>query len=141
MKFRNPETGEIFEVSETKRAGEGFCLGKYCHNCPLYSQGLTSGRNCTEWIMDHPEQAALAFGYDILCPDGSYWRTRDGYMEYHMARGENLPKVEGQWEWKCRRYLELCKAAMKYIKAGKEPEVAWLEEADVLLQEILRDKP
>ena len=60
MKFRNPETGEVFDV----RTGvERFCYGKECDTCPMYNR--CPNDFCSEWAVDHPHEAARLMGYEV----------------------------------------------------------------------------
>jgi hypothetical protein len=61
MKFRNPETGEVFDV----RTGvERFCYGKECDTCPMYNR--CPNDFCSEWAVDHPHEAARLMGYEVV---------------------------------------------------------------------------
>ena len=61
MKFRNPETGKVFDV----RTGvERFCYGKECDTCPMYNR--CPNDFCSEWAVDHPHEAARLMGFAVL---------------------------------------------------------------------------
>ena len=51
MKFRNPETGEVF--NNLQQAADVFCLNydSYCHGCPI--DKANGGRACRDWIQEH----------------------------------------------------------------------------------------
>ena len=59
MKFRNKETGEVFEHNQSE-----FC-GKYfeedCCECPI-----NKPKDCSGWIRRHPQEAAELMGYEIV---------------------------------------------------------------------------
>ena len=61
MKFRNPETGEVF--NNLQQAADVFCLNydSYCHGCPI--DKANGGRACRDWIQEHPHEAARLMGY------------------------------------------------------------------------------
>ena len=64
MKFRSPETGEIFDV----RTGvERFCYGKGCSTCPMDNR--CPNDFCSEWAADHPYEAARLMGYEVVEDD------------------------------------------------------------------------
>lgn len=58
MKFRNPKTGEIYDVTEkTDSLITGFCMGIWCGGCPIIKH--TNGRMlCVDWVNEHPHTAA-----------------------------------------------------------------------------------
>ena len=61
MKFRSPETGEVFDVSNGA-PGTGFCCGIRCYDCPIRS----AHPYCKKFINDHPHQAARLMGYEVV---------------------------------------------------------------------------
>lgn len=64
MKFRNPETGEVFDV--TKGApGTGFCYKIRCYQCPI----MSVHPYCKEFINEHPHEAARLMGYKVVEDD------------------------------------------------------------------------
>lgn len=67
MKFRNKETGEIFNHYSFE-----FCKENdgNCPNCPIFSKlpkisGHVSTK-CNKWIVDHPKEAAELMGYELV---------------------------------------------------------------------------
>ncbi len=61
MKFRNPETGEVYQ--NTRAALDSFpCPQKIsCENCKF------GGNKCTEkWVNEHPHEAARLMGYEMV---------------------------------------------------------------------------
>ena len=64
MKFRNPETGEVF--LSISSAADYFCRENDCflEKCPLKNQ--TDGRACVDWVNDHPHEAARLMGYAVV---------------------------------------------------------------------------
>ena len=64
MKFRDPETGEVFEDIEA--AMNCFCYESLrpCNKCDFNS------KNCGKtWVHDHPAEAARLMGYEALFDD------------------------------------------------------------------------
>lgn len=72
MKFRNPETGEVYVDIET--AKEPFCGKNNCHSCaiPNYSRsdefpyGVTT---CADFCKKYPHEAARLMGYEVVEDD------------------------------------------------------------------------
>ena len=67
MKFWNPETEELLSVSDMMDnwCGE-VCKGKKCPINDLASKSEISGRECAEWISNHPNEAARLMGYEVV---------------------------------------------------------------------------
>ena len=61
MKFRNKETGEVFDVTNGV-PGTGFCIGITCIECPIYRKHPY----CKKFINDHPSEAARLMGYEVV---------------------------------------------------------------------------
>ena len=64
MKFRNPETGEVFDVTDGA-PGAGFCYGIRCYECPIRS----ARPYCKKFINDHLHEAARLMGYEVVEDD------------------------------------------------------------------------
>ena len=64
MKFRNPETGEVFDVTNGV-PGTGFCSGISCFECPIYGKHPY----CKKFINDHPHETARLMGYEVVEDD------------------------------------------------------------------------
>jgi len=65
MKFRNPETGEVFEntCDDTAFCGQYEC-GIGGIDCPVgYAK---QNHDCTEWVNKHPHEAARLMGYEVV---------------------------------------------------------------------------
>ena len=61
MKFRNPETGEVYQ--NARAALDSFpCPQRVsCENCKF------GGNKCTEkWVNEHPHEAARLMGYEVV---------------------------------------------------------------------------
>lgn len=67
MKFRNPETGEIYEVTYDNCNSSGFCAEIECGECPL-EEYIATGL-CSIWVNAHPHEAARLMGYEVLEDD------------------------------------------------------------------------
>lgn len=61
MKFRDPMTGEVFDVTYGA-PGTGFCSGIRCYECPIRS----AHPYCKKFINDHPHEAARLMGYEVV---------------------------------------------------------------------------
>lgn len=66
MKFRNPETGEIF--CSIIRLLNSFCDGRTCTGCALREPVIACADTyrCYVWAVEHPAEAARLMGYEIL---------------------------------------------------------------------------
>lgn len=63
MKFRDPKTGEVYEVGN-RDITDGFCSNISCGQCAIYK--ICRHGNCTEWVMNHPAEAARLMGYEVV---------------------------------------------------------------------------
>lgn len=68
MKFRNPNTGEVFD--NIREAREAYCtfIGS-CFICKIPKQG------CAEYCLEHPQEAAELMGYEVVKEERSCPRT------------------------------------------------------------------
>ena len=64
MKFRNPETGEVF--LSISSAADYFCRENDCflQTCPL--KGQTDGEPCADWVNAYPREAARLMGFEVV---------------------------------------------------------------------------
>ena len=62
MKFRNPETGEVFDGVVSFRGD--FCCLYMCCDCPISRKAQNA--LCEKWIADHPHEAARLMGYEVV---------------------------------------------------------------------------
>ena len=64
MRFRNPETGEVF--LSISSAADYFCRENDCflQTCPLKAK--TDGKPCADWANAHPHKAASLMGYEVV---------------------------------------------------------------------------
>ena len=67
MKFRNPETGEVF--LSISSAADYFCRENDCflQTCPLKAK--TDGKPCADWANAYPREAAGLMGYEVVDDD------------------------------------------------------------------------
>lgn len=64
MKFKNPETGEIYDV-QYSCVDAGFCRDILsCRACPINL--AKSWETCSNWVLCHPEKAAELMGYKVI---------------------------------------------------------------------------
>ena len=65
MKFRNPETGEVFDC--INEALNQYCFGKACNeqSCKLEKYDGFK-QTCSMWAEDHPHEAARLMGYEVV---------------------------------------------------------------------------
>ena len=63
MKFRNPETGDIFPEGAAEFCGRYYTQD--CPSCPLYDY-QDDAPSCEAWVADHPYQAARIMGYEVI---------------------------------------------------------------------------
>ena len=61
MKFRDPRTNEVYEVTNNNCSASGFCVGISCSECPINGRG-----NCSTWVNSNPYEAARLMGYEVV---------------------------------------------------------------------------
>ena len=78
MKFRNPETGEVFH--NLQQASEAFCstYDSFCQGCPI--DKVNDACSCLAWIKEHPHEAARLMGYEVV-EDETVLTTNDSKDE------------------------------------------------------------
>ena len=65
MKFRNPETGEVFE--DMTAAQFAFCrMRMKCKSCPISCFQNEDETRCDIFCCDHPREAARLMGYEVV---------------------------------------------------------------------------
>lgn len=68
MKFRNPETGEVFYDSDMA-INSAFHCGD-CLECPIKGKTfITDSSSCCNWVDAHPHEAARLMGYEVVEDD------------------------------------------------------------------------
>ena len=100
MKFRDPKTGYVFE--DIGLAYFSFCYERDCDaECPL-----SAYKECFKWSINHPAEAALAMGYDVVSEHTeTHEKTHADAIE--NARGafnnEEAPMVKTDKPFICKR--------------------------------------
>ena len=62
MKFRNPETGKVYQnIYDAYVAFRCPCI---CYKCPLTKERGAMG--CGDWTMENPVRAAALMGYEVI---------------------------------------------------------------------------
>ena len=64
MKFRNPETGEVF--LSISSAADYFCRENDCFLQTCLLKEKTDGKPCVDWANAHPHEAARLMGYEVV---------------------------------------------------------------------------
>lgn len=80
MKFRNPETGKVFDWID--EALDQYCNGKGCNNqsCKLAKYDGFQ-QTCVMWAEDHPHEAARLMGYEVVEDDASASKANASSMQ------------------------------------------------------------
>lgn len=80
MKFRNPETGKVFDWID--EALDQYCNGKGCNNqsCKLAKYDGFQ-QTCVMWAEDHPHEAARMMGYEVVEDDASASKSDASSMQ------------------------------------------------------------
>lgn len=72
MKFKDPKTGKVFDISENDCSRSGFCENiKSCLRCPIRearieAYGDESVGMCATYVTSHPAEAARLMGYELV---------------------------------------------------------------------------
>ena len=93
VKFRNPKTGEVFEV--INNCAEKFCANiKECRYCQIKSKiNKMIEHPCSRWINEHPYEAAELMGYEVV-EDSKEVEIDPAEKEHRMTRKEILAAAE-----------------------------------------------
>lgn len=75
-KFRDPNTGEVFE--DIKRVREIYCRGRRCPECKV--QWLNNGKHipCVDFCKAYPVAAAQYMGYQVIDDKDKNMDKKDG---------------------------------------------------------------
>ena len=65
MKFRNPKTGCVYDVTNLTCHGSGFCSDYLCSECPIRSKTIDITW-CCDWVNSNPHEAARLMGYELV---------------------------------------------------------------------------
>ncbi len=92
MKFRNPNTQEVYEVVHNDCEKSGFCANLSCLFCPISNK--TKGM-CSTWINDNPNEAARLMGYEVVEDDcDQSQKSRNSVAKKEEA---NMDKPLKEW--------------------------------------------
>lgn len=90
VKFRNPKTGEVFEV--TVCCSNIFCSDiENCSDCPILTHRCAS--KCADYVNAHPHEAAELMGYEVV-EDSKGVEIDPVKKEHSMTRKEILAAAE-----------------------------------------------
>lgn len=67
MKFRDPKTGDVFDGIVNAKIS--FCRWKDCSKCKMSAKSRHSDITCTHFSHEHPVEAALLMGYEVIADD------------------------------------------------------------------------
>ena len=100
MRFRDPKTGEVFDVTDGA-PGTGFCFGIRCYECPI-----GKGPHCKEFINHFPHESARLMGYEVIYESGDDASPIEDVAKAFSEIGKeaNMDKPLKDWT------LEECKA-------------------------------
>ena len=84
MKFRNPETGEVFEDMTAARLA--FCRTQ-CKPCPISCFQNEDETRCDIFCYDHPREAARLMGYEVVEDDTENYLPSN-LTEFYAKPGE-----------------------------------------------------
>ena len=92
MKFRNPKTGEIFNSILLARANYCEYPRKTCANCSIQKR---RDKWCSDWICEHPREAAALMGYEVVEDDSDQsQKSRNSVAKKEEA---NMDKPLKDW--------------------------------------------
>lgn len=111
MKFRNPETGEVFSGSILRRYNP-FCHATICSKCPLQGPvtNCTDTSDCSIWVVEHPHEAARLMGFEVVEDEQFREVTK-------MMKEANMDKPLKDWtleecQKECENAGECCKCRL-----------------------------
>lgn len=126
MKFRNPQTGKIYQtIVDAFQAHKCPCM---CADCPPVL--IRNRLDCAMWTYSHPLTAARLMGYEVIEDDIP--APECGSREIsHLITGDELLRQTAE------EAAELAQAALKVIRAAKGTTPLDREDAvDMLVEEI-----
>lgn len=63
-KFRNPKTGEVYDINKSGCYRSGFCRNIECSECPIYARpGMDK---CEDYVSNNPKKVAELMGYELV---------------------------------------------------------------------------
>lgn len=90
MKFRNPNTKEVYEVVHNNCEASGFCANLSCLFCPISNK--TKGM-CSTWINDTPNEAARLMGYEAVEDDCDQSQKSRNSVAKKEEANMNKPRI------------------------------------------------
>lgn len=90
MKFRNPNTKEVYEVVHNNCEASGFCANLSCLFCPISNK--TKGM-CSTWINDNPNEAARLMGYEAVEDDCDQSQKSRNSVAKKEEANMNKPRI------------------------------------------------
>ena len=126
MKFRNPQTGKIYQtIVDAFQAHKCPCM---CADCPPVL--IRNRLDCAMWTYSHPLTAARLMGYEVI--ENNIPAPECGSREIsHLITGDELLRQTAE------EAVELAQAALKVIRAAKGTTPLDGEDAvDMLVEEI-----
>lgn len=93
MKFRNPETGEVFPFAFL--AWRSFCKGRKCEGCSIRTPMQEGGYapHCDYFICEHPHEAARLMGYEVV-EDSTAVAIANGIKQMSDAAKESTKIIQ-----------------------------------------------
>lgn len=94
MKFRNPETGEVFSGSILRRYNP-FCHATICSKCPLQGPvtNCADTSDCSIWVVEHPHEAARLMGFEVV-EDSTAMAIANGIKQMSDAVKESTKIIQ-----------------------------------------------
>ena len=85
MKFRNPKTREVYNLTYKNCVSSGFCK-KYgtCFHCPIYEKA--DDDTCRPLVVSHPYEAARLMGYEVVKDEQFREATKKGGGQHGQAK-------------------------------------------------------
>ena len=94
VKFRNPKTGEVYDLAKGDCVKTGFCDECGCLSCPIFDhRNDRSEHPCADWVNAHPHEAAELMGYEVV-EDSKEVEIDHVKKEHRMTRKEILAAAE-----------------------------------------------
>ena len=125
MKFRNPETGEVFD--SLREASDKFCSDHDCfwRECPL--DKANESRACWDWIQEYPIEAARLMGFEMVEDE-----TENYKFEIRLCD----TKIDRNFE----KFTLPCLRKLSEMFVGKNGFVGQDSIAKILSTEVLKGK-
>ncbi len=119
MKFRDRETGEVFE--NIKMALNDFCNRHsaeqcFAHGCPIDAKARGNG-GCIKWAEKHPIEAAWMMGYEVIEEKEDGMEKTDKPRPAEAGDAVNHPAHYTQGGIECIEALKAATAGLEGIEA------------------------